>query len=67
MWVMFSMFIDDFKYFWLKDFGLGFMNKGVFYGVWDGIGEVFIVYCFVEVEYIGIKYGFCVICVDSCR
>lgn len=42
---MFSMFIDDFKYFWLKDFGLGFMNKGVFYGVWDGIGEVFIVYC----------------------
>lgn len=37
---MFSMFIDDFKYFWLKDFGLGFMNKGVFYGVWDGIGEV---------------------------
>lgn len=64
---MSSMLIDDPKYSWLKDLGLGPTNKGVFYGAWDGTGEVFIVYCFVEVEYTGTKHGFCAIRVDSCR
>lgn len=40
---MSSMLIDDPKYSWLKDLGLGPTNKGVFYGAWDGTGEVFIV------------------------
>lgn len=48
---MSSMLINDPKYSWLKDLDLGPTNKGVFYGVWDGTGEV---YCFVEVEYTGI-------------
>jgi hypothetical protein len=34
------MLIDDPKYSWLKDLGLGATNNGAFYGVWGGTGEV---------------------------
>lgn len=37
---MSSMLIDDPKYSWLKDLGLGATNNGAFYGVWGGSGEV---------------------------
>lgn len=41
---MSSMLINDPKYSWLKDLDLGPTNKGVFYGVWDGTGEVYSVF-----------------------
>ena len=37
---MSSMLVEDPKYSWLKDLGLGTTNKGAFYGVWGGSGEV---------------------------
>ncbi|XP_061172639.1 alpha-aminoadipic semialdehyde dehydrogenase-like [Saccostrea echinata] len=42
---MSSMLIDDPKYSWLKDLGLGATNKGVFYGVWGGTGEEVTSFC----------------------
>ena len=39
---MSSMLVEDPKYSWLKDLGLGTTNKGAFYGVWGGSGEVYI-------------------------
>ena len=38
---MSSMLVEDPKYSWLKDLGLGTTNKGAFYGVWGGSGEVY--------------------------
>ena len=37
---MATFLIEDPKYSWLKDLGLEANNKGVFYGKWDGTGEV---------------------------
>ena len=38
--MMATFLIEDPKYSWLKELGLETNNKGVFYGKWDGTGEV---------------------------
>ena len=40
---MSSYLIEDPKYSWLKELGLGVQNKGVFCGEWSGNGEVCII------------------------
>ena len=37
---MATFLIEDPKYSWLKELELESSNKGVFYGKWDGTGEV---------------------------
>ena len=38
--VMSGLLVEDQKYSWLKDLGLGTDNVGAFYGEWNATGEV---------------------------